>query len=108
MTDAEREALIEKMARAMCESHGLRWEDQSHCLTSGGGGDDEREYYICAAAAALAIAEPAIRKDAIEAALCVCEGEKLNHPAPEDPSDQAYNAAIDHCLGAILKLSEPS
>lgn len=46
-------AIIERMARAMCEAQGFKWEDLTDFRRSPGGGDDERGYYLHAAQVAL-------------------------------------------------------
>lgn len=49
--------LVERVAKAICEAEGLRWEDQSNPLNSGSGADDTEHYLHVARAAIQAIDE---------------------------------------------------
>lgn len=51
--------MIEKVARALCEAQGFKWEDQADAMTNASGGDDERDHYLEQARAAIeALREP--------------------------------------------------
>lgn len=45
--------MIERVARAICESQGLDWDAQASAMTSGSGSDDEQEGYRISARAAI-------------------------------------------------------
>lgn len=44
----------DRIAIALCEASGLKWEDQKNYATSGTGGHEETEYYFVLADAVLA------------------------------------------------------